>query len=90
MCIFRGRFSISSYRLLKSNFKPYLVILLLIFQDLQSKLKREHEEKEFDLEEVRQKMIGDKNALDEKIIKERNALREAFDTESLDLTKRFV
>ena len=35
-------------------------------------------------------MIGDKNALDEKIIKERNALREAFDTESLDLTKRFV
>ena len=66
------------------------LILLLIFQDLQSKLKREHEEKEFDLEEVRQKMIGDKNALDEKIIKERNALREAFDTESLDLTKRFV
>ena len=42
------------------------------------------------MEEVRQKMIGDKNALDEKIIKERNALREAFDTESLDLTKRFV
>ena len=33
-------------------------------------------------------MTGDRNQLDEKIIKERTALREAFDAEALDLTKR--
>ena len=51
-------------------------------------MKREREEREIDLDEIRQKSNNDKNNLDEKIIKERNGLREAFDNEQLELTKR--
>ncbi len=51
-------------------------------------MKREHEEREVDLDDLRNQLKADKSNLDEKIIKERNALRENFDQEQLDMNKR--
>ena len=59
-----------------------------IFQDIQTKLKREHEDRENELDDLRNKVINDKSQLEEKIIKERQALRDAFDSEQLDINKR--
>ena len=58
------------------------------FQDIQTKLKRQHEDAENEIDDLRNKLINDKSQLEEKIIKERQALRDAFDSESLDINKR--
>ena len=50
---------------------------------MQSKIKRANEERELDVDEIRQKMINDKNDLEEKIIKDKQALRDIFDSEQL-------
>ena len=50
---------------------------------MQSKIKRANEERELDVDEIRQKMINDKNDLEEKIIKDKQALRDMFDSEQL-------
>ncbi len=55
---------------------------------MQAKLKREHEERAIDLEDLKNKVNNDRNQLEEKILRERNSLRESFDSEQLDLTKR--
>ncbi len=64
------------------------MVCLRILKDLQAKMKREHEEREVDLDDLRNQLKADKSNLDEKIIKERNALRENFDQEQLDMNKR--